>query len=59
MIPYIPFGYGLSYTTLNMVNMKLSKTQLKGNEKLTATVTLTNTGNLQAKKLFSCIYRIR
>ena len=42
--PLYPFGYGLSYSKFSYSNVKLSKTQLKGNETLTATVTVTNNG---------------
>lgn len=42
--PLYPFGYGLSYTSFTYGDVKLSKTKLKGNETLTATVTVTNTG---------------
>jgi beta-glucosidase len=47
----IHFGYGLSYTTFGYGDIKLSKTQLKGNESLTASVTLTNTGKLAGEEV--------
>jgi len=42
--PLYPFGHGLSYTTFQYSNLKLSKTNLKSNETLTATVNVSNTG---------------
>jgi len=42
--PLYPFGYGLSYTTFSYSDLKLSKTSLKGDETLVATVLLTNNG---------------
>jgi beta-glucosidase len=42
--PLYPFGYGLSYSNFSYSDLKLSKTKLKGNETLTATVTVTNNG---------------
>jgi beta-glucosidase len=42
--PLFPFGYGLSYTSFGYSDIKLSKTKLKGNETLTATVIVTNKG---------------
>jgi beta-glucosidase len=42
--PLYPFGYGLSYTTFEYGDIKLNKTELKGNEVLTATIKVTNTG---------------
>jgi beta-glucosidase len=49
--PLYPFGYGLSYTTFNYSDVKLSKTNLKGNETLTATVTVSNTGKLPGEEV--------
>ena len=42
--PLYPFGYGLSYTTFEYGDITLSKTNLKGNETLTVSTTVTNTG---------------
>jgi beta-glucosidase len=49
--PLYPFGYGLSYTTFNYSDVKLSKTSLKGNETLKATVTVTNTGKFAGEEV--------
>jgi beta-glucosidase len=49
--PLYPFGYGLSYTTFNYSDVKLSKIKLKGNETLTATVTVTNTGKYTGEEV--------
>ncbi|WP_426671653.1 beta-glucosidase BglX [Mucilaginibacter sp. McL0603] len=49
--PLFPFGYGLSYTTFNYSDVKLSKASLKGNETLTATVTVSNTGKLAGEEV--------
>lgn len=42
--PLYPFGYGLSYTTFSYGNITLNSNMLKAGQKLTATVTITNTG---------------
>ncbi len=49
--PLYSFGYGLSYTTFNYGEVKLNKARLKGNETLTATVTVTNTGNYAGEEV--------
>ena len=42
--PLYPFGYGLSYTTFEYDAPSVSKTELKGNEKLTVSTVISNTG---------------
>jgi beta-glucosidase len=49
--PLYPFGYGLSYTTFTYGDVKLSKTALKGDESLTATVTVTNSGKYAGEEV--------
>ncbi|MBS1501712.1 MAG: beta-glucosidase BglX [Bacteroidetes bacterium] len=49
--PLYPFGYGLSYTTFSYGDVKLSKTKLKGDQTLTATVTVTNTGKYAGEEV--------
>lgn len=49
--PVYPFGYGLSYTTFIYGDIKLNKTQLRGDEKLIATVTVTNSGKLAGEEV--------
>jgi len=48
--PLYPFGYGLSYTTFSYSDIRLTKTDLKGNDRLIATVTVTNTGKFAGEE---------
>jgi len=43
--PFFPFGYGLSYTSFKMSNIKLDKSNLKGQGNFTVSVDVQNTGD--------------
>jgi len=49
--PVYPFGYGLSYAHFTYGDLMLSSKSLKGNQKLTATVTVTNDGRVDGKEV--------
>jgi len=55
--PLYPFGYGLSYTNFTYGDLKLSSTSLKGNQTLTASVTVTNSGSLDGKEVVQLYVR--
>jgi beta-glucosidase len=55
--PLYPFGYGLSYTNFEYSDFALSATQLKGNQKLMATVIVKNTGALTGKEVVQLYIR--
>jgi beta-glucosidase len=49
--PLYPFGFGLSYTSFEYGDIRLNKTELKGNETLTATIKITNTGKYAGEEV--------
>jgi len=55
--PVYPFGYGLSYTSFSYSDIKLSSASLKGNQSLTASVTVTNSGIYDGKEVVQLYIR--
>lgn len=49
--PEFEFGFGLSYTKFEYSNLTLSADRIKGDEALTITVTITNTGERTGKEV--------
>jgi beta-glucosidase len=48
--PKFPFGYGLSYTNFSYSDIRLSDSIMKANQPITATVTVTNTGDYDGEE---------
>ncbi|MEO7311853.1 MAG: beta-glucosidase BglX [Chitinophagaceae bacterium] len=48
--PVYPFGFGLGYSNFSYGDLKLSSTSLKGNQTLTASITVRNTGKYDGKE---------
>jgi beta-glucosidase len=55
--PLYPFGYGLSYTQFSYSEINLSNTQLTANDKLIASVIVTNTGNYDGAEVVQLYLR--
>ena len=55
--PAYPFGFGLSYTTFKYSDFNLSSTELKGNQTLTASIMVTNSGNYDGEEVVQLYIR--
>jgi len=55
--PLFPFGYGLSYTTFEYSDIKLSTTELTEKGELKASLTVKNTGNQEGEEVVQCYIR--
>ena len=55
--PLYPFGYGLSYTQFAYGELMLDKTDLAGNQTLSASITLTNSGNYDGAEVVQLYIR--
>jgi len=49
--PQYQFGHGLSYTTFEYKDLKMSKSSIKKGENITVTITVTNTGKVTGKEV--------
>lgn len=55
--PVYPFGYGLSYSTFTYGELNLSGKEAKGRQSITATVSLTNSGNTDGEEVVQLYIR--
>jgi beta-glucosidase len=55
--PVYPFGYGLSYTHFTYGDLELSSSNLKGGQRLTAGITVTNDGTREGKEVVQLYIR--
>ncbi len=55
--PLYPFGFGLSYTKFGYSKMKLSQVKMKPGESITASATITNTGDVAGEEIVQLYIR--
>lgn len=55
--PLYPFGYGLTYTSFSLSQVKLDRAELKKGENLTASVNVKNTGDREAAQVIQLYIR--
>lgn len=55
--PLYPFGYGLTYSTVEYGNVVIEKNEIGENEELKASVTVKNTGDVAVKEVVQAYFR--
>ncbi len=55
--PKFPFGYGLSYTTFDYSDLKLSNQKLKSDENIEVTLNISNTGKVAGEEVVQLYLR--
>jgi beta-glucosidase len=55
--PLFPFGHGLSYTSFEYSNMKLSQTSITGSDAISASIDITNTGRREGAEIVELYVR--
>ncbi len=55
--PLYPFGYGLSYSKFEYSNLKISNASFSGNQKVTVSVDVKNTGKVSGKEVVQMYIR--
>ncbi|MFV5690135.1 glycoside hydrolase family 3 N-terminal domain-containing protein [Flavobacterium sp. ZT3R25] len=55
--PKFPFGYGLSYTTFEYSNLKLSKNKIKSTESIEVSLNVTNSGKVSGEEVVQLYLR--
>ncbi|WP_200976323.1 beta-glucosidase BglX [Echinicola sp. 20G] len=55
--PLYPFGYGLSYTSFEYGDITLNQNELSGNQTLTASIALTNSGQYEGAEVVQLYVR--
>jgi beta-glucosidase len=57
--PLYPFGYGLSYTTFEITNLRLDKAEILANESVKVSIDITNTGKYSGEEVVQLYIRDR
>jgi beta-glucosidase len=55
--PLFPFGYGLSYTNYTYSDLKISSNSIQKTDKLTATISVTNSGKMDGEEIVQLYIR--